>query len=107
MLLIGQSNYSDAIYFSIISLTKVGFGDYVPRTHPPDRYADYIHDNHKCLKGSIATDYQDPCVLGTARTGLSTEQKLQPIKALVNISPKTDRSKMGADGITMDCRKVK
>ena len=27
-------------------------------------------------------------------------------KALVNISPKTDRSKMGADGITMDCRKV-
>ena len=52
-LLIGP--FSDAIYFSIISLTKVGFGDYVPRTHPPDRYADYIHDNHKCLKGSIAT----------------------------------------------------
>lgn len=47
--------FSDAIYFSIISLTKVGFGDYVPRTHPPDRYADYIHDNHKCLKGSTVT----------------------------------------------------
>ena len=29
----------DAFYFCIISLTKIGFGDFVPKTSPPDKYA--------------------------------------------------------------------
>ena len=41
--IIEEWSYLDAIYFSVISLTKVGFGDYVPRTHPPDSYATYRH----------------------------------------------------------------
>ena len=48
--IIEEWSYLDAIYFSVISLTKVGFGDYVPRTHPPDIYAKYTHKPNDCLK---------------------------------------------------------
>ena len=34
-------SYLDALYFCIISLTKIGFGDYVPNTMPPDKFARY------------------------------------------------------------------
>ena len=28
----------DAFYFTLVSLSTVGFGDLVPREHPPDAY---------------------------------------------------------------------
>ena len=31
--------YLDAVYFSVISLTKIGFGDLVPSTSPPLKMA--------------------------------------------------------------------
>lgn len=31
----------EAVYFCTITLTKIGFGDYVPRMSPPERLAMY------------------------------------------------------------------
>ena len=31
----------DAFYFTLVSLSTVGFGDLVPREHPPDAYGIY------------------------------------------------------------------
>ena len=42
-------SYLDAVYFSVISLTKIGFGDFVPSTTPPDVYADSLLNATRCL----------------------------------------------------------
>lgn len=48
--LVEDWSYTDAVYFAIISLSKVGFGDFVPNTQPPDKYAlPPKQDKQKCL----------------------------------------------------------
>ena len=32
-------SFLDSCYFAVISLAKVGFGDYVPHTQPPESFA--------------------------------------------------------------------
>ena len=32
-------NFADSFYFSIISISTIGFGDYVPNMNPPLKYA--------------------------------------------------------------------
>ena len=34
-------SFLDACYFSIITITKIGFGDLVPSMLPPEKYARY------------------------------------------------------------------
>lgn len=43
--------YLDSAYFSIVTITKIGFGDYIPRMVPPDFAADYIFNQQWCLRG--------------------------------------------------------
>ena len=38
------------VYFSIISLTKIGFGDLVPSTQPPTRLATHVRNKTSCLQ---------------------------------------------------------
>ena len=47
--LVEDWSYIDAVYFAIISLTKIGFGDFVPNTQPPDKYANVLQDKQRCL----------------------------------------------------------
>ena len=47
--LVEDWSYIDAVYFAIVSLTKIGFGDFVPNTQPPDKYAQVKQDKQKCL----------------------------------------------------------
>ena len=41
-------SYLESVYFSIISLTKVGFGDFVPHTQPADKWAMWVF-NRNCM----------------------------------------------------------
>jgi hypothetical protein len=42
-------SFIDAFYFSITTISKIGFGDFVPSTSPPDRYGETIFNKKKCL----------------------------------------------------------
>jgi hypothetical protein len=39
----------DAIYFIIISLTTIGFGDFLPRNEPPTSLATHLRNETECL----------------------------------------------------------
>jgi len=42
-------SFLDAIYFIIISLTTIGFGDFLPRNDPPDEDAKRVRNETACL----------------------------------------------------------
>jgi len=46
-------SFIDAFYFSITTISKIGFGDFVPSTSPPDRYGETIFNKKNCLKALI------------------------------------------------------
>ena len=94
--IIEEWSYLDAMYFSVISLTKVGFGDYVPRTHPPDSYATYRHTPNDCLKALVNIKPNSGKERGFQCTG-----NLLVVKTGTSIKPN-----VGTDGITIKCRKV-
>ena len=35
----------DAVYYSFISLSTIGFGDFIPSMEPPDKYATYVRND--------------------------------------------------------------
>ncbi|CAG5079392.1 Oidioi.mRNA.OKI2018_I69.PAR.g9243.t1.cds [Oikopleura dioica] len=35
----------DAIYYSFISLSTIGFGDFIPSMEPPNKYAEYVRND--------------------------------------------------------------
>lgn len=43
----------DAVYYSFISLSTIGFGDFVPRNDPPTKYADYVRNDTACFEELI------------------------------------------------------
>ena len=43
----------DAVYYSFISLSTIGFGDYVPRNEPPVKYASYARNDTACFEELI------------------------------------------------------
>ena len=45
-----QNDQLIKVYFSIISLTKIGFGDLVPSTQPPTRLATHVRNKTSCLQ---------------------------------------------------------
>ena len=47
---IEQWTILDAVYFSIITLTTVGFGDYIPSVAPPEKYASNVRDDTVCFQ---------------------------------------------------------
>ncbi|CAG5080927.1 Oidioi.mRNA.OKI2018_I69.PAR.g9742.t2.cds [Oikopleura dioica] len=67
----------DAIYFCTITLTKIGFGDYVPRMSPPDRLATTVHNSTACLTELIIpspTPYKE----GKDKMPLECEKSVWP-----------------------------
>ena len=45
--------FTDSIYYSLISLSTIGFGDYIPSMEPPLRYADYVFNDTACFAALI------------------------------------------------------
>ena len=43
----------DAVYYSFISLSTIGFGDFIPSMEPPIRYATYIRNDTACFEALI------------------------------------------------------
>ena len=75
-------SYLESVYFSIISLTKVGFGDFVPHTQPADKWAMWVfignfmwqydifrhkHNKTRCISALVST---------SPRTGASEFKRL-------------------------------
>lgn len=54
--------YLDAVYFSVISLTKIGFGDYVPSTTPPNKFANTLLNATLCLANLTSPSPRQPGV---------------------------------------------
>ena len=54
--------YLDAVYFSVISLTKIGFGDYVPSTTPPNKFANTLLNATSCLANLTSPNPSPPGV---------------------------------------------
>ncbi|CAG5102677.1 Oidioi.mRNA.OKI2018_I69.chr1.g416.t1.cds [Oikopleura dioica] len=50
---IEQWTILDAVYFSIITLTTVGFGDYIPSVAPPEKYANNVRNDSVCFQAMI------------------------------------------------------
>ena len=46
-------SFLDAIYYSFISLSTIGFGDYVPRNDPPTQYASHVKNDTACFEELI------------------------------------------------------
>lgn len=45
--------YLDAIYFAFISLSTIGFGDFVTSTYPPDKLATDLYNATTCFRALI------------------------------------------------------
>ena len=43
----------DAVYFSFISLSTIGFGDFVTSTYPPDKFATLLYNGTECFRALI------------------------------------------------------
>jgi len=46
-------SYLDAIYFSLISLTTIGFGDFIPSVAPPVDYAINVRNDSACFQAMV------------------------------------------------------
>ena len=46
-------SFFEAFYFTIITLTTIGIGDFTPSTSPPERHAIRAHNESECLKALI------------------------------------------------------
>ena len=71
-------SYLESVYFSIISLTKVGFGDFVPHTQPADKWAMLVSIIQKFLWQNDILRHK--------------HNKTRCISALVSTSPRTGAS---------------
>ena len=76
---------SDSAYFSIITITKIGFGDYIPRMVPPDFAADYIFNQQWCLRGRKKRKLEHELI----RIALAFRLELNFPLALTNPSPQS------------------
>ena len=47
----------DAIYYSFISLSTIGFGDFIPSMEPPNKYAEYVR-NDTAWHGSLLSRWE-------------------------------------------------
>ena len=45
--------FLDAVYYSFISLSTIGFGDFVPRNEPPTKYAKHLKNDTACFEELI------------------------------------------------------
>lgn len=43
----------DSIYYSFISLSTIGFGDFIPSMEPPLKYATYVFNDTACFEALI------------------------------------------------------
>ena len=46
-------DYMDSIYYSFISLSTIGFGDFIPSMEPPLKYATYVFNDTACFEALI------------------------------------------------------
>ena len=46
-------SYLDAVYFSLISLTTIGFGDFIPSVAPPAEYAINVRNDSACFQAMV------------------------------------------------------
>ncbi|CAG5096242.1 Oidioi.mRNA.OKI2018_I69.XSR.g14531.t1.cds [Oikopleura dioica] len=46
-------SYFDSMYYSLITLTTVGIGDFVPSILPPNKFATYVRNDTKCFEALV------------------------------------------------------
>ena len=67
----------DALYFTLITLSTVGFGDFVPRSDPPDKQAIHVKNKTKCFEKLINPM---PSVMSETESGLTQYSDCNPSK---------------------------